>query len=186
MSYLFDPKLLHDIARRHVGLPHEKMVRGITAELARLYPGHVETRENWLFNLAGGCKGIMTILHASLSEYVLIYGTPIGSQGFSGRYLMDVYDYMLSGELAAFTEESFREPALYYAGDLALLRRWQVKTFKLSAGSWMVEYGRGIIPASFPFALGDAAFSCVDLVTIAKTLWIYGKLVLKELCQGKV
>jgi hypothetical protein len=186
MAYLFDPRLLHEVARKHIGLPHEKMVRGIAAELAFAYPGHIETRENWVFNLAGGCKGIMTILHASLSEYLLIYGTPIGSGGFSGRYLMDVFDFMLSGDLAAYTDEGFREPATYRAGDLAFLKRWQVKYFTLTSGSWMLEYGRGIIPASLPFALGDALFSCVDVFTIGKTLWIYTKLVVKELWKGKI
>jgi len=186
MAYLFDPHVLHETSRKYLGLPHEDMVHGITAELARAYPRHIETRENWVFNLAGGCKGIMTLLHASLSEYLLIYGTPIGSGGFSGRYLMDVYDFMLSGELATYTPDSFRAPATYRAGDLAFLKRWQVKCFTLTPGSWMLEYGRGFIPASLPFALGDALFSCVDPITIGKTLWIYAKLVVKELWRGKI
>ncbi len=186
MGYLFDPQLLHEVARKHVGLSHEKMVSGIAAELARIYPGHIETRANWLFNLAGGCKGIMTVLHASLSEYLLIYGTPTAASGFSGRYLMDVYDFMTAGELVAYTEETFRTPALYRPGDLAFLKRGQVKCFNLTAGSWMLEYGRGIIAAAFPFALGDALFSCVDVITIGKTLGVYAKLVVKELWQGKI
>jgi C-8 sterol isomerase len=186
LGYFFDPHNLHETCRKYVGLPPEKMFRGIAGDLARAYPGHIETRENWVFNLAGGCKGIMTILHASLSEYLLFYGTPIGAGGYSGRYLMDVYDFMLAGELSAYTETTFRTPGLYRAGDLAFLKKWQVKCFTLTPGSWMLEYGRGIIPASLPFALGDALFSCVDLITIGKTLWSYSKLVLKELWKGKI
>ena len=34
-------------------------------------PGHIETRPNWMMSLAGGVTGIMTVLHGSLSEYVL-------------------------------------------------------------------------------------------------------------------
>jgi C-8 sterol isomerase len=186
MGYLFDPELLHEACRTHLGLPQEKMFRGIAADLSRAYPGHIETRENWVFNLAGGCKGIMTILHASLSEYLLFYGTPIGSGGYSGRYLMDVYDFMLSGELASYTQSAFGAAAHYRAGDLAFLKKWQVKCFTLTPGSWMLEYGRGVIPASLPFALGDALFSCVDLITISKTLWLYTRLVVKELWKGKI
>jgi C-8 sterol isomerase len=186
MGYLFDPDVLHEIVWKHVGLPHEKMVQGITDDLARAYPGHIETRQSWLFNLAGGYVGIMTLLHASLSEYVLLFGAPIGAHGFSGRYLMDVYDFMLAGELSAFNERCFRDLMVTTPGELALLRRGQVKGFKLTEGSWLLEYGRGIIPASLPFALGDAFFSCFDLVTIARTLWLYGKLVIKELWKGKI
>lgn len=186
MAYLFDPQQLHDIVGRHLDLPREAQFQQIIDDLARAYPGHIETRQDWLFNLAGGCVGVMSILHASLSEYVLLFGTPIGAQGYSGRYLMDVYDFLLSGELAAYTEQNVFEPAITRPGELALLRRGQVKGFKLAEGSWMLEYGRGIIPASLPFALGDAIFSCFDLKTIAKTLWLYGKMVVKELCKGKI
>ena len=50
----------------------------------------------------------------------------------------------------------------------------------------MLEYGRGLIPASLPFAVGDAIFSCVDMVTVVKMFWLYGKLVCKELWHGKI
>lgn len=186
MGYIFDPERLHDIVKKHLELPRADQFRNIASDLAAAYPGHIETREDWLFNLAGGVVGIMSILHASLSEYILLFGTPIGAQGFSGRYLMDVYDFFLSGELVAYTEKNFLEPVLTRPGELALLRRGQVKGFKLSEGSWMLEYGRGIIPASLPFALGDAIFSCFDLVTIAKTFWLYGTMTLRELCKGKI
>jgi hypothetical protein len=186
MAYLFDPDLLHTIARRYLGEPLEQMFQAITSDLHRHYPGHIEIRPNWIFNLAGGYVGIMTILHASLSEYVLLFGTPLGACGFSGRYFMDVYDFLLAGELTAFTEKQFVEPTIHRPGDLTLLRRGQAKGFKLTEGGWVLEYGRGFIPASLPFALGDALFSCFDLATIARTFWIYGKLTLKELWKGKI
>jgi len=71
---LFEPHVLHAVARSALGLSHEKMVRHVSEELARLYPGHIETRPNWMLSLAGGVMGIMTVLHGSLSEYVLIFG----------------------------------------------------------------------------------------------------------------
>ena len=38
--------------------------------------------------------------------------------------------------------------------------------FKLPEGAWMLEYGRGMIPASLPFALSDAVISCLDGKTV--------------------
>jgi C-8 sterol isomerase len=186
MAYLFHPDRLHEIARKYVNVPPEQLVQGVTDDLARAYPGHIETRRRWLFNLAGGCVGVMSVLHASLSEYVLLFGTPIGAGGFSGRYWMDVYDFLLAGEIAAYTEECCLQPIVTRPGELALLRQGQAKGFKVSEGSWMLEYGRGFVPASLPFALGDALFSCFEPVTIVKTLWVYGGLVVKELFKGKI
>ena len=42
-----------------------------------------EVRE-WLFINAGGWMGSMYVLHASLTEYVLFFGTALDTQGHSG------------------------------------------------------------------------------------------------------
>ena len=54
MGYIFDPQELHEIGKKAVGLPHDEMVRVITDEMARAYPGHIETRPDWMFSLAAG------------------------------------------------------------------------------------------------------------------------------------
>jgi C-8 sterol isomerase len=77
MSYIFDPHKLHKLASKRVGLPHKEMVAAIIDDCAREYPGHIETRQKWILSVCGGAMGIMTILHGSLSEYLLIFGTPI-------------------------------------------------------------------------------------------------------------
>ncbi len=41
-----------------------------------------------------------------------------------------------------------------------------------TAGTWMLEYGRGFIPSTMPFALSDSFFSTQDLITVAKTFRI--------------
>src|SRR5262245_16243639 len=110
MGYIFDPNVLHTVARKHCVGALDDMVRDITAELAGIYPGHIARKPNWLLSFAGGSTGVMTILHGSLTEYLLIYGTPIGTHGFSGRYLMDVYDFLLAGEHWTFDEISHQSP----------------------------------------------------------------------------
>src|SRR5437667_12798655 len=86
MSYVFDPRVLHAAAIKRVGLPHQEMVRLLSDDLAQLYPGHICQKQDWILSIAGGSMGIMTVLHGSLWEYVIIFGTPIGTQGFAGRY----------------------------------------------------------------------------------------------------
>ena len=185
MGCIFNPHVLHQIARAHLELPHQEMVCGIARELARAYPGHLETREEWMLSLAGGAMGIMTVLHGSLSEYVLIFGTPIGTEGFSGRYHIGIFDFLLAGEMWTYTEDAFRTATISRPGDMAYLGPGQAKGFRLKAGTWMLEYGRGPVVTALPFALGDALLA-FDGPTIARTLKVYGRLVLRELRQGKV
>src|SRR5258708_32392429 len=103
MAYLFHPESLNEIARKYVGVPHEQMVQGGTDDLARAYPGHIETRRRWVFNLAGGWVGVMPGLHPSLSEHVLLFGTPIGARDFSRRYRLHAYDPQVARQRAAVT-----------------------------------------------------------------------------------
>ena len=49
----------------------------------------------------------------------------------------------------------------------------------------MLEYGWGPIPTTLPFALSGALTS-LEAKSIIKTMWIYGRLVCKELCPGKI
>ena len=185
MGYLFDPEDLQALAQRHLGLPHEEMMAAITTDLAKAYPGHIHTKENWILSICGGVMGIMRVLHGSLSEYVLIYGTPIGTEGFSGRYRADIWDVMLTGEMWTYTEQDFRKAIVSKPGDMAYLRRRQAKGVRIFEGSWMLEYGRGAIATALPFALTGAVTS-LDLKPILQTLGIYTRLTFKELCRGKI
>lgn len=117
-----------------------------------------------------------------MTEYLLIFGTPTGSERFSGRYCMDVYDVMLSGEMKTFEEESALEPAVFRPGDMALLERGKVKGVQFSDNCWMLEYARGFIPSSLPYGL----ITSLDPPIIGKTLRIYGRLALRELVKGKL
>lgn len=186
MAYLFDPDKLRTIALEAVGLPHKQMVQTIIDKLAHAYPGHIETKQRWIFSLTAGATGVMTILHASLSEYVLIFGTPIGTEGFSGRYHFEIYDWVLAGDLWTYLLDEPGERVLNRPGDLALLPRGKVKGFRMPDASWVLEYARGAIPTALPLALSDVVFSAMDFRTLFETLWIYGKLTTRELFKGKI
>jgi C-8 sterol isomerase len=186
MGWVFDPDRLHEIARGAVGLPREEMFGKVVEDLARAWPGHVETRQHWLFNLAAGATGIMTVLHGSLSEYVILFGTPVGTEAFSGRYRLDIYDFVLCGEMWTYLEDRHAERVVTRPGERALLPRGRVKGFRLLEDTWMLEYGRGIIPASLPGAMADALFSALDGTIIVDTIRVYGRQVIRELLRGKI
>ena len=53
------------------------VVNTVIDMLAKEYPGYINTEQEWFFNNAGGAMGSMTVLHASMSEYVIIFGSAV-------------------------------------------------------------------------------------------------------------
>ena len=185
MAHIFDPARLHEIARAAVGLPHEPMVKSVIDGLDAAYPGHIARDARWVISRAGGAMGMMMLLHGSLSEYVLLYGSPLGTEGFSGRYRVDVWDFVLAGEMWTVTEDAVAERVVTGPGEVARLDRAQAKGYRLPGACWMLEYGRGPIVTMVPFGLVDSLVS-MDVTTIGRSLAAYVPLAVRELLRGKV
>ncbi len=69
-----------------IGQDHEQAFSKVVVELRKRYPGHILPDEDlqWVFVNAGGWMGSMCLLHASLTEYVLLFGTAVDTGGHSG------------------------------------------------------------------------------------------------------
>ena len=182
---LFNPDELHAIAKAAIGLERTTACDQIVADLKRKYPKHIHDDLPWIFNNAGGAMGQMKILHVSLSEYVILFGTPIGTEGHSGRYNAEVFDFVFDGEMWCYHEGSLNR-TVYKPGDAAYLKRKQTKGYKVQDSAFMLEYARGNIPSMLRFGLADTVYSTVDSRTFWGTIGRSGKLILAELLKGKV
>ena len=177
MIHVFDPEVLHDVAKSVLDRPMNEKVELIRAELARIYPGHVADEVEWIFNVAGGATGQMAVLHASITEYVIIFGTPIGTEGYSGRFAADDYFIILEGEQWAFGEGDF-ERQVYKAGSMHHMPRGHARGYRMPDKCFALEYARGWIPLMLPFGLADSFSSTVDPIPVARTMKVYTKAVL--------
>jgi len=184
-QYLFDPDALHAIAKGAVGLDRKAACAQIVSELKQKHPEHIRTDLPWIFNNAGGAMGAMKLLHCSLSEYIILFGSPIGTEGHSGRYAADVYDYVFTGEMWCYHEGDL-ERTVYLPGSAAHLTRTQTKGYKLPEGAFMLEYSRGNIPSMFFFGLADTVVSTLDYKVLGRTLGYSGKMIFSELMKGKI
>lgn len=186
MSYVFDPDALHACARLGVGLTGDAMFDAVTAAVRERWPEHVVDRpRRWIFNNAGGAMGQLTLLHASLSEYLIFFGTPIGTEGHSGRYTTEVWDFVMEGEMWCYIEGETKR-ASYGPGDAAYLGAGVAKGYRIPDHSWMLEYARGPIPMMLPFGLADTALSTLDVRSFGRTLREYGALTVGSLLRGKI
>jgi deazaflavin-dependent oxidoreductase (nitroreductase family) len=181
-SYVFDPQVIHEVSRKHLGQPLEQMFANVTAELAERYPGAIDDSKPWIFNNAGGVMLQMKLLHASTKEYVMIWGTPIGSEGHTGRHLVEFYDTVLDGEAWYYSEGQFTRDE-YKAGDHIFLGKGQSAGMHYPDHVWMVEYARGILPSLLPFGLADALLSTLDFKTALQTVAIYFSLLSQSLSK---
>lgn len=185
MSYIFDPDVLGRIARDALGQPLEVMIEQIAGELAREYPGHIRDDRQWVLNNAGGAMGMMTILHASITEYVIIFGTPIGTEGHTGRFWAEDYFFILEGEQWAYSEVS-PVKQIYKPGDCHVLAKGVAEGYRMPDRCFALEYARGLIPAMLPFGLADTVFGTLDWRNLGRTLGKYASSSIKELMQGKL
>ncbi|XP_036259805.1 sigma non-opioid intracellular receptor 1 isoform X2 [Molothrus ater] len=95
------------------------------------------------------------------------------------RYWADISDTVISGTFRQWKEGTTRSE-IYYPGDTIVHQAGEATSVQWSAGTWMVEYGRGFIPSTLAFALADTLFSTQDFVTLFYTLRVYAKGLLLE------
>lgn len=202
-THSFDHERLHaivnDIKHTHTHIftsntsqPHDyesatrrlnEAVDLVHSSLYSAYPSHIlppGSRQQWTANLAGGFKTQMLVLHGSLSEYVMIWGSQTGTIGHSGRNWAEFHDFLLSGR-GDWWAEGGLDVKTERPGDYIFTPKFAGGIVRLHETTFMLEYCRGSIPVLLPFGLADSLVSSLDPVTVGHSLWIYGRMVLKEL-----
>lgn len=185
MGHVFDPQGLHEVAKRVVGRPMGVLLPSLVEGLVERWPTHIETDHRWVFNNAGGAMGALTILHASVTEYLIVFGTPIGTEGHTGRFWADDYFFILEGEQWAYDAGQL-ERSVYRPGDMHHLPRGGARGYRIPEHCWALEYARGFIPSMLPFGFADAVSSTLDLRSVARTVQLYGRCAVGQLLRGKL
>ncbi|KAJ5803456.1 C-8 sterol isomerase [Penicillium pulvis] len=187
--YIFDPEHLHDLSQRAIkshGEDTRSIVNFIVSELEeKVGPKYLSVEEEWVFNNAGGAMGAMYIIHASITEYLIVFGTAIGTEGHTGRHTADDYFNILTGTQLAYVPGSF-EPETYPAGTVHHLQRGQVKQYKMDSSCFALEYARGWIPPMLFFGYADTFSSTLDFPTLWATTRITGREMISNLLRMKL
>ena len=138
---------------------------------------------------------IVELTHAHMfSEYIIIFGTAVGTEGHTGRFLSDVRHCLLDGiadGLASNTASPPSQdyftilhgeqwaalpgqltPSIYKPGDQHVLLKGVAKQYKCPGPCWALEYARGNIASMLPFGVADSLFSTTDFHTLGATVWV--------------
>ncbi|KAF9464306.1 ERG2/sigma1 receptor-like protein [Collybia nuda] len=190
--YIFDPTSLHELAKDAIASSPNNtagMIEHIVTNLTATYPStkiRINTDSSeWVFNNAGGAMGAMYIIHASITEYLIIFGTPLGTEGHTGLHTADDYFNILVGEQWAFRPGAL-EMERYPPGSVHFLPRGTAKQYKMHEGCFALEYARGWIPLMLPFGFADTITSTLDIPTFYNTARVTGREMLKNLLIGKI
>jgi C-8 sterol isomerase len=176
VEHLFDPDTIHECSLAGLGLEKPAMFEAIAAAMDKAYPGRIDLDQPWIYSNAGGAMIQMKLYYASISEYLMIWGTPIGSEGHSGRHAVGFWDTVIDGEMWYYGEGQF-EKRVYRPGDRVYVGPNQARAMNFTDGVWAVEYARGPLPLSVPFGVADELLSTLDFASAGQTLSIYATLV---------
>ncbi|KAF7376294.1 C-8 sterol isomerase [Mycena sanguinolenta] len=190
--YVFEPAKLHELAQAAIASsPNDTagMIQHIVTNLTLEYPSNkiklnVDSSE-WVFNNAGGAMGAMYIIHASITEYLIIFGTPLGTEGHSGLHTADDYFHILVGEQWAFLPGAL-EMERYTPGMVHFLPRGTAKQYKMHKGCFALEYARGWIPLMLPFGFADTFTSTLDVITLYHTARITAREMIRNIFIAKI
>jgi len=157
MKTEFDPDVLEAIVhetlawreaqpvRPDVWETYDQLLKGVEGR----YPGLIRWPTKWYYDRSAGFLQAIAILYVSASEYMAITGTPVATDGGSGPFPGEIYDWVIDGEINSFEAGEFAvEPTR--PGQLDYLPRGQMKGAAIDSHYWAFEYGRGPILFMWP------------------------------------
>lgn len=182
MAYKIDPEVLHKVAKQVAEAPLDsgELTTYAIELLADEYPDLIDPRPGrWVGSKAGGILGKVRFLHFGLREYIVIFGSPTGTQGFSGRYQhVDIHKFLIAGQIDSYDLESDDMAPLppLLPGDHTCLERGHARGLTIHPGSWHIEYGRGAVITTLPFAMIDTLLVSLEVESVRRSTVEFARL----------
>uniref|UniRef100_A0A1I8A8I8 Sigma non-opioid intracellular receptor 1 n=1 Tax=Steinernema glaseri TaxID=37863 RepID=A0A1I8A8I8_9BILA len=144
-------------------------------DLKNLYPSKINSQGMWVPISAGGAQLSLSIIYASLTEYVVLFHAPAQTWGRSGLHWSNSSCTVLSGSVNRFadtgllpTKESFVSGGNFRHG------QFESALYGFGQDTVVTCYGRGVTPVS-GFWLSSGYAANADILNFAKLNYLYFK-----------
>lgn len=190
--YVFDPEVLQKLSQEAIAETEganspNALFENLHGKLKATYGDYISeyNYDDWMFNNAGGAMGQMIILHASLTEYLIIFGSATGTEGHTGHHLADDYFTILTGvQSAAYYNQTVETQ--YKPGDVHHLPYGYAKQYSLTPGGFALELAQGYIPTMLIFGFADSIFSTTDPFNLWRQIYFTARSMLHNILLGKI
>ncbi len=184
-SYRIDPEVLGKLAKQVVSLrlTGDELIDRAIELISAEYPDLVDpVPGRWVGSKAGGILGKVRFLYFSPREYVVIFGSPTGTQGFSGRYKrVQIHKFLIAGQIDSYDIESDDTGVMtLLPGEHTCMEKGRARGITIHPGSWHIEYGRGAVATTLPFAMVDTLLVSLEFQSVARSTVEFAKLVGKR------
>ncbi|ESO05163.1 hypothetical protein HELRODRAFT_77677 [Helobdella robusta] len=177
-KYIFSEEAIIKIGKKYQEptVDMKKVIESIHKDFKAMYPDHILPKDDvqFVFFNAGGWLGAIYMMHASLTEFVLVYGTTMDTSGHSGRYWVNRTDIILSGEMLEWKEGEVKSK-VHKPGSVVKYAWGEASAVTYKANMWKLSYGRGFIPSALPYVTSSYIFGNHDYLSLYNMFKIHVK-----------
>ncbi|XGW11574.1 hypothetical protein V3C99_012786 [Haemonchus contortus] len=174
-SYSISPKEFRNIANKAQGAENAaSAVSRLSTDLRRAYGPVIAAETSWLPLNLGHLPLKMLFLHASITEFIAVIGTPYPVSGRIGMHWANCTCTVVSGGIGRVPDlghipkkENFNPGENFRHG------QFESHVYSFGPDSYAVCYGRGLMPVSGLWA-ATGALSHGEPLSFGRLMYVYG------------
>ncbi|ETN85319.1 ERG2 and Sigma1 receptor like protein [Necator americanus] len=174
-SYNVSPKEFRNIASKAQGADNvASAVSRLTTDLRRSYGATIAAETSWVALSLGSLQLKALFLHASLTEFIGVIGTPFPTSGRIGMHWSNSTCTVLTGSITRLSDLGHMpSKETFSAGGNFRHGQFESHIYSFGADTYAVCYGRGVMPVSGLWA-ATGALASGEPFSLARLIYIYG------------
>uniref|UniRef100_A0A1I7XSU9 Sigma non-opioid intracellular receptor 1 n=1 Tax=Heterorhabditis bacteriophora TaxID=37862 RepID=A0A1I7XSU9_HETBA len=175
-SYTISPKEFRSIASKAQGTGSIAVtVSRLSSDLSRAYVQAISSDTPWVALCLGGMNLKALFLHASITEFIAVLGSPFPTSGRIGLHWSNSTCTVLTGSVSRLTDTAnLANKEVFNTGSNFRHGQFESHIYSFGDDTYIACYGRGVIPVSGLWAV-TGAISQGEPLSVAHLAFAYGQ-----------